>query len=197
MSEFGNPKTQEGAREKRVKTPVTTNVKVKKKSDRPKLSDIFIAEDVSSVGSHLFEDVLVPAIKKVVSDIVRDGIDMMLYGSTQRNKKSSNVSYVSYNRMSDRRDEGRSYKDATSRNHMYNYNDITFYSRGEAEMVLTQLDEIIEAYGMARVADLYDAIQVTPDYTAYDYGWMNLSSAKVVNTRDGYKLDLPRAVLLK
>lgn len=197
MSEIVNPKSQEETREKRVKTPVTTNVKVKKKSDRPKLTDIFIAEDMTNVGNYVFTEVLVPAIKKAVSDIVRDGIDMMLYGSTGHNKKSSNVSYVSYNKMSDRRDTGRSYKDDSSRSHMYNYNDITFYSRGEAEKVLDQLDEILEAYGMVRVADLYDSIQVTPNFTDHDYGWINLSNAKVVHTRDGYKLELPRALPLK
>ena len=65
------------AAEKKVNKVVTGNVKRKKKSEVSKFKDVFISEDVSNVKTYIFLDVLVPAIKKAVSDIVKDGIDMM------------------------------------------------------------------------------------------------------------------------
>ena len=196
MSEFGTQKNNDAEQPKRVEKAVTTNVKVKKKSEKGKLSEIFIAEDMSNVGKYVFMEVLVPAVKKAVSDIVRDGIDMILYGSTGRTKKSGNsVSYVSYNKMSDRRDDRR-YSDTRVRN-SYNYNDIEFASRGEAEEVLTQMENIIENYTMVSVADFYDLVGESHNYTDQKYGWMSLRSAKVARTRDGgYVIELPKALPL-
>lgn len=95
------------AAEKKVDKVVTGNVKRKKKSEVSKFKDVFISEDVSNVKSYIFLDVLVPAIKKAVSDIVKDGVDMMLYGDKRSGSRGSS-SYVSY----------RSYSDNTSRSLM-------------------------------------------------------------------------------
>lgn len=178
---------------KRVEKPVAVG-KVKKKSEIKKLSDVFLAEDVGNVGNYILMDVIVPAIKKTVSDIVRDGIDMMLFGSKRSgNVPGTNVRYTSYGKMSDRRDEPRDY---SSRNH-YSYNNVTLDNRGDAEMVLAQLEAIIEEYGTASVGDLYDLVGYSGEYTDHKYGWMNLRNAKVVAVRDGYMLDLPKALPLK
>ena len=65
-------------REKKVEAITTATVK--KKGEMKKFTDIFISEDVGSVKSYILMDVLVPAIKKAISDIVTNGIDMILYG---------------------------------------------------------------------------------------------------------------------
>ena len=54
--------------------------------------------------------------------------------------------------------------------------------------------EAIETYQMVSVADLYDLVGVTGDYTDNKYGWTNLRNAKVVRVRDGYMIDLPKAL---
>ena len=70
---------EEAQSEKRVQKVVTGNVKTRKNEVR-KFTDIFISEDAANVKSYIFMDVLVPAIKKAISDIVTDGVDMILYG---------------------------------------------------------------------------------------------------------------------
>lgn len=186
---------QELIEERKVQKVVSGPVKIKKKSGVTKFADVFISEDASNVKSYILMDVLVPAIKKAVSDIVKDGIDMILYGESGRSKKSgvgSKVSYGSYYK-NDRDRDG--YRRSESRN-IYNYDEIIFNTRGEAEMVLDQLDEIIERYSFAKVADLYDlaGISMGGNYTANNYGWTNLQSAKVIPVRDGYLIKLPRAL---
>ena len=178
--------------EKKIQQITTGKVRVKKKSEMSKFKDVFISEDVSNVKSYIFMDVLVPAVKKAISDIVRDGIDMILYGDTKRSNRSSNASYVSYRDYSnrDRRDDCRN----GSRNRSgYSYDDVILETRGEAEDVLTRMDELIETYGVVSVADMYDLVGKTCNYTDNKYGWKNIRTAEPIRVRDGYMLKLPKA----
>ena len=49
---------------------------------------------------------------------------------------------------------------------------------------------------MATVADLYELVGVTGEYTDNKYGWDSLGSASVTRVRGGYLVDLPRTRLL-
>ena len=65
----------------------------------------------------------------------------------------------------------------------------------DAELVLDQLESAIANYGIASVADLYDLAGITcRNYTANRYGWTDIQLAKVIRTREGYTLQLPRTV---
>ena len=69
---------------KKIESVVSGKVRTKKKSEARKFADIFITEDIANVKTYVFMDVLVPAIKKAISDIVTNGIDMILYGERLR-----------------------------------------------------------------------------------------------------------------
>lgn len=176
--------------EKKVEKVISGTAKTKKKS---KFADVFISEDATNVKSYILMDVLVPAIKKAISDIVTDGVDMVLYGGTGKHKRSSNASKISYSSYYDRRDDRR---DVNRTRSGYSYYDITLDTRGEAEEVLTRMDELIDAYDAVSVADLYDLVGISGDYTDNKYGWTNLRNAEVVRVRDGYKIKLPKALPL-
>lgn len=175
---------------KKIEKVTHGKVKVKKRGEMSKLKDVFIAEDTSSIKSYVLMDVLVPAIKKAVRDIVTDGIEMLLYGSTGHGRKSTSASYVSYDRFS--RDDRR-YESSVRPVAGYSYNNIVLESRGEAEEVLARMDELMAEYGLVTVADLYDLVGVTGQYTDNKYGWMNIRSAEIVRVRDGYVIKLPKA----
>ena len=51
-------------------------------------------------------------------------------------------------------------------------------------------------FGEVTVADLYDLVGISSDYTDRKYGWTDLATAKPIRVRGGYLLDLPRAKLL-
>lgn len=179
---------------KRVEKVVHGKVKVRPKSGLHKLTDVFISEDAANVKSYIVMDVLVPAVKKAISDIVRDGIDMILYGES-KGRSSSSSSYVSYRDYS-RRDEDR-FRDRDRDRSGYNHDDIVLESRGEAEEVITRMDELIETYGVVSVADLYDLVGKTCEYTDNKYGWTNVRNAEPIRVRDGWMLRLPKALPLK
>lgn len=178
-------------KERKVRKVVSGNVKTKK-NDKRKLANIFISDEAANVKSYVFMDVLVPAIKKAISDIVTDGIDMILYGeSRDRKRKSSDkVSYRNYydDRRGERRDSG--YRSGSR----FDYDDLVFDTRGEAEAVREEMLDVIDRYGFVTVADMYDMADLSAPYTSSKYGWTNIRTAEVVRVRNGYILKLPKAM---
>ena len=187
---------QQPAEQKRLEKVVNGPVQVKKKSELRKMSDVFISEDVHSITNYIWMDVIVPAIKDAIEDTVTNGIRMLLRGETTARKTShsggSKVSYQSY--YENRRSGDRFANESTRIRRTYEYDSIIFSSRGDAEAALDRLLESCERYGMATVGDLYDVAQVTGSNTDYKYGWTNLRNARVVRVRDGYTIELPKAM---
>lgn len=185
-------KTEALTDRKKVEKVVHGRVRTKPKSGVSKITDVFISEDAANVKSYIVMDVLVPAVKKAISDIVRDGIDMILYGESRGRKSSSASGYVSYRDYS-RSDDRDRFRDSRSRS-IYAHDDIILDSRGEAEEVLTRMDELIDTYGNVSVADLYDLVGKSSEYTDNKYGWTNIHNAEPIRVRDGYMLKLPKAL---
>ena len=186
---------QEALTERKVEKVIKGSAKTKKRSDVKKFADVFISEDAGNVKSYILMDVLIPAIKKAISDIVTNGIDMMLYGEAGRSKKKSPASKISYRSYYESdNDRRRDYSSIRTRS-TYEYDDIVLDNRGEAESVLSTMDELVETYGMVSVADLYELVGIQGSYTDNKYGWTkNIRNASVVRVRDGYLLKLPKAL---
>ena len=180
--------------ERRIRKAGTGTAKVRKKSDANKLADVFISEDINNVKSYILMDVLVPTIKKAIVDIVSDGINMIFFGGAGPHKSSrSGGSKISYTNFYESRDE-RKYTNARPATSRFDYEDLEFNTRGEAEAVLDEMANCIESYGFVTVADMYDIADVTHPYTSAKYGWTNLSTAEVARCRDGkYIIKLPKA----
>lgn len=171
--------------EKKVEKIVSGSVKSKKKSGIEKLTSVFVPEDVDDVKSYIFEDIVVPAVK----DIILDAVRAFLGVNGRPNRKGSPSSKVQYRQYYDdnRRDSGSS----RSRN-TYDYDNIILDNRGEAEDVLCRMDELISTYKIVSVADFYDLVGVTGNWTDNKYGWSDIRSASIVHVRDGYMIKLPR-----
>ena len=177
--------------EKRAEKVVTGAVVTKKKSGISKLANEFISEDAKNIKSYVIGDVIIPSIKKALCDIVKDGIEMLLYGGTRPGggrSVSDRVSYRSYY------DDRGSRPARDTRPSGYSYDDIILSNRGEAQDVLDRMDELMDTYGLVRVADLYDLVGITGNYTDNKYGWTNIRNAEIVRVRDGYMIKMPRAV---
>lgn len=193
-------KKEENVEKKKIDKVVTGKVKTRKKTKASKFTDAFVSENSGGVMEHTVMDILVPAIKNTVLDIVWDGINIMFFGDTKPKgnrggNNRPNSSYVSYRSYSDnsRRDD-RSY----TRRSVYEFDDILLESRGEAEDVLDSLDAIIDDYGSATVADLYELVGITGNYTDNNYGWKNLRNADIIRVHGGdYMIRFPKVVPIK
>lgn len=181
---------------RKVEKVIKGTAKVKTNKVR-KFADIFLAEDRKNVKEYILLDVLVPSIKKAIDTIISEGTHMFLWGSKGGGNRTSTGSKISYSRFydGDRRDSGR-YSD-TSRTRRIT-DDIIVPTRSDAEDILITLGEILDRYPTVRVADLYDAAGLTCDYTGNDYGWSDISGARIERTRDGeYAIIMPRAMPIK
>lgn len=175
--------------EKRVEKVVNGKVKTRK---RNRFVDSIISEEAGNAKNYILEDVIIPALKKTVEDVVSNGVSIILYGETGRGKsRGSKVSYRDYYESDRKRD--RSYD---SRYRGYDYDDAVFETRGEAERVLDQMFECLDRWKIVTVADFYDLVGIPGRYTDNKYGWTDISSASVRRIRDGYVINLPRALAI-
>ena len=67
----------------------------------------------------------------------------------------------------------------------------------EADAVLSRMQDIINTYGFASVADLYDLVGITGEYTDNKYGWTNIDNAITIHTlNDKCKLYMSKPIRL-
>jgi hypothetical protein len=179
--------------EKKVEKIVQGTVKTRKKNEIRKNTDSLMAQDAGSIKSHVLSGIILPGIKNMIYNIFVEGLGLALFGDTRRNSAGggSPVSKISYRSFYD--DRHAAPKETRVRTR-FDYDDLVFESRGEAEVVLDQLQDMITRYGVATVNDLYDACGLTAPYTSNRYGWMSIRNADVARTLDGgYILRLPKA----
>ena len=188
---------QEKAEEERkghVSKPVVqAGVTQKKRSFGKRFAETFLGEDVDSVGSYILLDVLIPAIRDTIVNIVQSGIEMLIYGDSRggvrRNEHRSYYNYsTSYRSNSRDRDRAASYRNRRSNS----IEDIVCEEKRDADEVIDQLLDLIDRYGQASVADLYDLVGITSSSTDWNWGWFNLSSATTRRVSGGYLIDLPK-----
>lgn len=181
---------------------VTGQAKTRKQSTMKKVENAILADDANTVKSYLIWDVLIPAIKDTLSDLVKKGIDALLFGEggkPNRITRDGASSYVSYSDYYKRpsiyaRDRDTRRPDSRYRRKTpVSFDDIVFERREDAEKVLENLVELTMMYGMASVADFYELSNMDTTYIDNQYGWFELSMASVRRVRDGYILDMPKA----
>lgn len=192
---YRSGQTEQSVEKKRAGKIVTGPVKTKKKNEVKKLGDLIFAEDFSTVKNHLVSEVLIPGAKKIFSELIKIGTDILIYGESGR-RDSSSGSKVSYRSYYDKSGERKTYSNDTRVRNRFDYEDIIINSRGEAEEILDQMQELIDTYDVVRVTDLYDMLDITAPYTGNRYGWKSINGAKPIRVDDGYILKLPRAQAL-
>lgn len=182
---------EETTEKKKVQKVVHGVAKTKKKSGLAKFTDIFISDDIDNVKEYIFYDIMIPAAKKFLSDTV----DTILFGGSRRsgNTLTDRVSFRDYNK-SYRRDAGHRERSSNSRG---TFDDVVFETRGDAEAVLMGMDELMDTYKVVSISDFNELAGVDGKFTDSNYGWMNISSAKVVPIRGGgYVIKMPKASLI-
>lgn len=189
---------------KKIEKVIKGTVVTRKKPLGKRIAETFLGDDVGSVTGYILHDVLIPAAKSTISDMVSGGIEMLLFGGakgsrTKRDKGKSYVSYSNYYNADNRGDPGnrnRNREPSSFTRSCHNFDDIILKSRGEAEEVLSHLVDLTIDYGMASIADLYDLVGITSNFTDNKYGWDDLSEATVSRVRDGYLINLPKTTVL-
>lgn len=193
-------KEEAGQKEKKEINKVTKGKVIQKKATLgKKIADIFIAEDISEVKSHIFWDVVVPKIKDGICDILINSIQSLFGGGGPR--RGSGTSSVNYGGVSSYKSYNRVNQypvTSTDRRYSFEYDDIILTDKSEAEEKLSTLEDMISNYGQASIMDLYDILGLKMDYTQDKYGWRrnSIGCFGIEHVREGYLLKLPKVVPL-
>ena len=201
----GNSKTEDDSvsitQGEAPKQVVQGKVTVKKKPAGQRFRESLGLESSRTVGDYLVWDVLIPAAKEMVADLVKKGIDVFLYGgssqpSSRRNGKG-HVSYEGYYSSRRTGDYNSERRIRAGNRYAMDFREFVFDDRRDADMVLSELCEIIDTYGFAKLSDFYSLVgESDRTFTDHGYGWDALGSASVERVRDGWVLDMPRPIPL-
>ena len=190
-------KEEQQTRQKKEKV-ATGKVTLKKKSLLRRVFSGLIEDDAKSIGDYIIEDVLQPTLKKTCLSIITGSAERIFgvsaRSSNQQFLKKSNASYTSYSSVSKSNNEPK--VRSSSR---YDFDDIIFENRGDAEDVKDAITALIEGqYKVATVADLYDLIGIEEtEFTDNNYGWTNPKNFSVSFTNGGYRLNVPNPIPLR
>lgn len=75
--------------------------------------------------------------------------------------------------------------------------EIILDTRDDVEYVIDGLKEVINTYGKASVADLFDLVDIPTEFTDTKIGWTDLPMFKIDKIRGGYRLELPTPCAIK
>lgn len=172
----------------------------KKENGFTKLIDIFLPEDVYDLKDYIVNDIVVPAIKDGLEDIGHT----LIRGSGRKKSSSSKRrrryydddddirpayrKYYDDRRRGDRYDDDRYYRSETA-----NFKNVKFKNRGDAERILTKMEDIIYKNRFVSILDFYDITGQHSNPTDDNYGWTNLDRVKVERLRsdNGYIIRFP------
>lgn len=204
----GNSKAQQqkAAEPERPKVKAVIAATERKKSLGRRIADSFTGEDAKSVGSFIVLDVLLPAFKTMISDAASQGVERMLFGtgSPRPGLRSNNYggygSHTPYNRVATPMTAGPSWGTTPQRSETisrraratHDFREVLIPDRQSATLVLDQLQTILDQYQVVTVADFYDTVSITSDFTDNKWGWDNLLDAQIVRVNGGYIINFPQ-----
>ena len=207
----GNSKKEQAEKHKseerrpEVKAVVKTAGVVRKPTVGSRVRETFAGEGARETGTYVFFDVIIPAIKAMMFDTITQGADRILFGGrdvirsgmanaprgtrTDYNKVSTQNANSRYPGRDFDGHGGRELSKRARSNHQTG--DILLETRGEAEMVLDTMQDLISRFQWVSLPEFYDLVDVTAEFTDEKWGWSNISSAQIRPSRGKYVILLP------
>lgn len=167
-------------------------------NERPKVEQVTTAKVVSPKKS-FWSDVLKPFIFDTVLPIVqplfKEGVraigdaimDAVLNDARPQPQQRSNTPYHSYSRSTTKA------RKPVGNNRVAN---IVLTDRREVSNIIDKLQDIIDQYEVATVADLYSLVGLPSKYVDNDWGWSDIGSPRTVRVDGGFQIVLPDPVFL-
>lgn len=181
-------------RKERLAPVVEGEVIRKKKSFTKRLIESIVKEDIPNIKDRIIEDVVIPNIQDALFNIANNAL------ATAFGRSPSTSNRRNYNAVSTRTSMDRYYEDkrrSETRMAPTLLDEVIFPSRADAEGVIVDLQNTLDSYNVASVADYYDLANVTPEPQDFKVGWeknwTNLDGLRSRQISRGYIIEgLPR-----
>jgi len=202
MDYSGNSdKSKEPVPAKKIEKVVTGEVLDKEPGLGRKFKNVFFGGDARQSARYVAGDVLLPALRNLIVDMVTMGIERVVYGEGARRRGrtspiTSRVQYNAYSAMRDPREISRGVNlpgQPPRLSARAQDRDLILERREDAEAVLEQLVTIIDQYEVASVSDLNELLGRPSSHIDQKWGWTSLGHVAIRQVREGYHLDLPAA----
>lgn len=185
-----------------IKKIVTTSGTIRKASLGSRMRETFAGEGARETGTYVFFDVIIPAIKAMAFDTITQGADRILFGgrdvirsgmaNAPRTRTNYNqISTKAANNYPGRNFEGGGREISRAARNNHRFDEILLDSRGEAEMVLDTMQDLISRFQWVSIPEFYSMVDVTAEFTDEKWGWTNISTAQIRPSRGKYVLILP------
>lgn len=160
----------------------------------PGLFDDIIKSSAKEVTYSLIRDTFIPEIKKLISTSINRTVAMFLYGkeASVQNTVADTVSWrpVDYTKASTNKSGTSIVVDQSPINLTSSY----FPDRLSAEQAILNLRDKIKADGFLTVAGFKEECGGTKVVSSdIEFGWVDISSARVVSDTVGWYIRMPRA----
>ena len=181
-------------------------IKVKQKIPlKDRIISAFFGNEVNSqnLGEHILNDWAVPMGKRMLNNGIQSGLkragdasQMMIFGKVI-NSSNGPTDYTSYSNPNAVKKIQGAYRV------MDQVDTFAFTDQSRAQQCLDYLRGRISTYGSSNIVDYFEWINenlgmnIPLDYNMTDRGWLDLSSARVSQSAEGYIIELPRPVFLK
>lgn len=189
-----NSDSKKKPEDKDIKKLIESEPIKRKKSLRKKFAGTLMSGDPKSAMNSVLFDVLIPTTKSMIAEAGMEGIRRLMFGDSDRRHSipPTATGRVDYTQRSVSA-VGRTMQRTMTRQarSMHNFDEIVLTNRGEAELVIDNLFEVISRYGQASVADLYGMVGIDDTHVDHKWGWVDMREAGVTRVRGGYLLDLP------
>lgn len=186
--------------EKKLEPMDGVTVVARKKPLASKIAETFTGDDVGSVGDYVIFEVMLPAFKNLLFDVVSEGSRRMLFGSTGGGRSFASAArggHTPYNRVAAKGSgviaNGAPRTISRTARATHDFRELVFDSRGEAEVALERLRDALAEYQNVTIADMYESAGITADIQDHNWGWIgnDLNQARVKPVSAGYLLDMP------
>lgn len=175
---------------KKLTNITSGGVQTVKKGKISKFIDSFLPDDAVDMRSYIGKcayDTFIPMIKNGISTFVDSLLGVNSNSKINTINNGTKFAYVSYNNI-----KNQAQNIAARTNSMFDFNNIIFSKRSDAENVLMQMNEALSMYKIVSVADFYDSCGQSPDPITNKYGWTDLSMTRIIGVNGGFMIKFPK-----
>lgn len=163
---------------------------ITKRSLGSKIIHLLRPNDISQALDSIVTDSIVPNIKSALVNIITNAAYTLAYGSTPPTGKGGvPAARIDYHKRYD--SVGSAIYTPPSKveyrpaEPVFDYDDLSYETRADAESVLATMRAYIDEYGSVRVFHMIDFSGITPRSTDMKRGWTSLLDAHTVAGPDG------------